>query len=318
MNATHSWSRRQFLGALAAGGAAVSWGWPRAASWAAAPGGPAESLRIVFYTDIHGRLEWDTPEAMSLAARAMNDQKADLVLCGGDLITEGFQLSEAAVEPRWKAYLEALHRQLQPAAHAVPGNHDLVAAMPEDGGPALDDPRGPFRRHLGVERTYRSFDASGYHIVLLDALDITRDELKYRGWIGGEQLAWLKEDLAKVDPATPIVAMTHMPLLTSFYQATEGAQAAGPANRVVVNNREVLAAFEGHRLQLVLQGHLHVNELLRWRDTTFITGGAVCGKWWRGNWHGTEEGFGVLTLRPDRVDWQYVDYGWEARRPARG
>ena len=56
--------------------------------------------------------------------------------------------------------------------------------------------------------------------------------------------------------------------------------------------------------------------MLQWRGTRFITGGAVCGKWWRGVWHGTEEGFGVLTLTGNRVDWEYVDYGWEARRPA--
>jgi len=85
---------------------------------------------------------------------------------------------------------------------------------------------------------------------------------------------------------------------------------------VVVNNREVLARFEGHNLILVLQGHLHVNEMLRWRNTTFLTGGAVCGKWWRGVWHGTDAGFGVLKLRGDHVDWEYIDYGWDARRPA--
>jgi 3',5'-cyclic-AMP phosphodiesterase len=66
----------------------------------------------------------------------------------------------------------------------------------------------------------------------------------------------------------------------------------------------------------VLQGHLHVNELLRWKGTTFITGGAICGQWWRGPRLGTPEGFGVLTLHPDRVEWEYLTYGWDARRPA--
>jgi len=65
-----------------------------------------------------------------------------------------------------------------------------------------------------------------------------------------------------------------------------------------------------------MQGHLHVNELLRWRDTTFINGGAICGSWWRGSRHGTEEGFGLVTLRDNRVEWEYVDYGWQARRAA--
>jgi hypothetical protein len=46
-----------------------------------------------------------------------------------------------------------------------------------------------------------------------------------------------------------------------------------------------------------------------------ITGGALCGKWWRGSWHGTGEGYGMLTLRADRVDWEYHGYGWKAVRP---
>jgi Icc protein len=55
--------------------------------------------------------------------------------------------------------------------------------------------------------------------------------------------------------------------------------------------------------------------MLRWRSTTFVTGGAVCGKWWRGRWYGTPEGFGIVTLRRDRVDWEYRTYGWVAKRP---
>ena len=34
----------------------------------------------------------------------------------------------------------------------------------------------------------------------------------------------------------------------------------------------------------------------------------------RGPFHGTEEGFNVVTLHLNHVDWEYVDYGWEARR----
>ncbi len=91
--------------------------------------------------------------------------------------------------------------------------------------------------------------------------------------------------------------------------------AAAPPNRVVENNTEVLEAFNGHNLHLVLQGHMHAKELIRWRDTTFITGGAVSGKWWRGPWHGTGEGFNIVTLRSDQIEWDYVEYGWRARRP---
>jgi 3',5'-cyclic AMP phosphodiesterase CpdA len=288
-------------------------GLPLRASWAA-PGAAGEALRIVFFTDVHARVDWETPRALAMAAAAINAQRPELIVAGGDLITDGFQSSAETVAPRWQAYLE-MHRALRARVEPVLGNHDLVAAIPEDGSPPSVDPRGEFRRAFSLERTYRSIAAAGYRLLILDSVSVVGGDEKYLGRIEPEQLRWLESELATIERSTPIVLATHLPLLTGFYQATEGATAAAPANRVVVNNREVLELVEGHNLLLVLQGHLHVAEMLRWRNTTFITGGALCGKWWRGAWHGTGEGFGVLTLRPDRVDWEYHGYGWKALRP---
>jgi len=103
-------------------------------------------------------------------------------------------------------------------------------------------------------------------------------------------------------------------LLTSFYLATVGTTRPTPNTVVIGNNVEILKVFEGHNLRLVLQGHNHVNELIRWRGISFITGGAICGAWWRGPRLGTEEGFGMVTLSDEDVLWEYIDYGWEAKR----
>lgn len=307
----HNLTRRHFLRTMSAAGGV--WLTPWHVSWPARTG-DAGSLRLLFYTDLHTRVEWDTPSALAMAAEAMNARAADLAIAGGDLITDGFQSLSGTVAPRWDAYM-AMHRAIRPEAHPVIGNHDLVAADPDDESPPSDNPRREFLDRFGLDRTYRSFDAAGYHFILLDPIEITRDENRYRGYIDPEQMAWLSEDLAKVSADVPIVLVSHMPLLTTFFQATDQATAPAPVNRVVVNSRDVLDAFRHHNLLLVLQGHLHVNELIRWRDTTFVMGGAVCGRWWRGEWHGTKEGFGMVTLRPDRVDWEYVEYGWTAHRP---
>lgn len=273
------------------------------------------SLRLVFMTDLHTRTEWDTPAALEKAATAINEQKPDLVIVGGDLITDGFQSSAATVEPRWEAYL-AMQKLIQAPVQVAIGNHDLVAAIPDDGTPAAADPRGIFREKLDVEETYRSFDTNGYHFILLDSIRVIGGNLKYEGRIEPEQLAWLKADLAAISSNAPIVLVTHLPFLTTFFQDTEGGLANAPKNRIVVNGPEVLAQFKNRNLILVLQGHMHIEEFMRTRGITFITGGAVCGKWWRGDWFGTKEGFGIVTLQGNQVDWEYKDYGWTARRPA--
>ena len=272
-------------------------------------------LRLVFFTDVHARAEWGTPDALAMAAKAINSYQPDLVIGGGDLITDGFQSSAASVAHRWDVYM-TMHNALRGEVHSVIGNHDLVAAMPEDGTDPSPDPRSDFRERLQVDRTYYSFDINGYHVVLLDSMQVTDEVTKYRGLIGPSQLAWLKDDLSRVPHDQPIIVALHMPLLTTFYQATGGATSPAPPGRVVVNNTEVLDAFRNHNLVLVLQGHLHVSEYLQWQDTVFITGGAISGKWWRGPWQGTKEGFALVTLRGNDVAWKYVTFGWQARRPS--
>ena len=61
-------------------------GLPLRASWAA-PGAAGEAIRIVFFTDVHARVEWETPRALAMAAAAINAQRPELIVAGGDLIT---------------------------------------------------------------------------------------------------------------------------------------------------------------------------------------------------------------------------------------
>jgi len=269
---------------------------------------------MTYFTDIHGRTEWETPQAMLLTAKLIQEEQTDVVLCGGDLITDGFEAPIGGVDERWavaRTMFDAIHRPV----HMAIGNHDLVAADPKDGSPAAANPRDEFLAFTGLSRSYRSLDIRGHHIIFLDPFHITDDALKYIGVIDPPQLAWLQADLENVAPTTPIVLACHMPLLTAYYQMTKGSTAPAPRNRVVTNNTDVLKLFENHRLRLVLQGHLHVQETLRWKETTFITGGAVCGKWWRGSWKGTPAGFGRIHVTPHAVEWTYRPTHWQAKRP---
>jgi 3',5'-cyclic AMP phosphodiesterase CpdA len=311
---SNSITRRNFLGKLMGGLALLVGGCSQKMAWPVR-GSDRGAVGLTFYTDVHARIEWDAPVAMARAAESINSRNNDLVMAGGDLITDGFQSSPAKVAPRWDAYMK-MHRAIKADVYPTIGNHDLVAAKPSKGFPAAKDPRAAYLAHMGLDRTYYSFSAVGYHFIILDSIQVTDDKYPYQGIIWPEQLEWLKQELSGISSEAPIVLATHIPLLSSFYSATMGGTFAARPDRVVVNNREVLQIFKHHNLILVLQGHLHVREMIRWQNTTFITGGAVSGKWWRGVWYGTEEGFYDITLTGNRVECSYIDYGWVARRPA--
>lgn len=304
-------SRRSFLRTAGLAGAAAVLGLPARASWAAR-GSRAGKLRLAFVTDVHALPELGAPRAMELSAHAINRTKSELAIVGGDLIMDSFETTAEEAEPQWDVYLN-LHRSIEAPVEAILGNHDLAAVRPADGSLPAADPREIFKQKIGVDRTWRVVDAEGYRIFLLDSVELSDDEFGYNGGVSGRQLEWIRDELGRTDTDTPIVVATHIPLLSTIFQATKGSMFDPTANLMVVNNMEVLSLFAEHSLLLVLQGHLHAEEMLRFQGTTFITGGAICGNKWRGPKHGTPEGFGTLTLRPDRVEWNYHSIGWTAQ-----
>ena len=299
-------SRRTFAGGLVAASA----GLPNILT-AGKTRGP---LRIGYFTDLHVRTEWQTPDGWKKAARLLEAEKTDFCICGGDMITDGFDASAESVEPRWKVYFEG-RDLISNDVYPVIGNHDLVGAIPADGSTPEEDPRRVFKEKMKLDSSWYSFDVAGYHFVALDPFEIGWEGASFRGYISEEQQEWIREDLAKLSESTPIVLLSHVPFMTNYTQAVKGALANSSVRSVVNNSSTVMRLFSRHNLVAVLSGHLHVNEMMRWRNTTFITGGAVCAKWWRGPWHGTEEGVGVVTLDGNKVGWEYIDFQWEARRP---
>lgn len=267
-----------------------------------------EPLRMVFYTDVHARDDEETSAALMRAAAAINAQGANLILGGGDLITGGFEATPEEASSSWDAYM-AMHAAIEAEHHTVIGNHDLVGVLPSDGSPPAADPRSVYKQRLGLTKTFQAFDIMGYHFFLLDSVLVSGDDYGYHGWVSDEQQRWLEAELSRLPRAKPLVVALHIPLLTAFFGATHGSTFGAPPNRVVTNNTDVLDLFAGRNLILVLQGHLHVLELLRWQETTFITGGALSGRWWEGAFHGTGKGFSLVTLRDGRVESEYVEYG---------
>lgn len=57
MNASPSLSRRAFLRDAALGGLAAM-GWPPKLGWAVEPTRARHSLKLVFFTDVHDRVDW--------------------------------------------------------------------------------------------------------------------------------------------------------------------------------------------------------------------------------------------------------------------
>ncbi len=267
---------------------------------------------FIFMTDIHLKPEAGAPKAFMMAIDTANKLNADFVITGGDQVFDVMRGNLPRADSLFQLYRKCIESFNMPVYNTV-GNHDLYGIY-EEGGISPSDPDfkyGMFRRYFG--EPYYSFDHKGWHFIVLNDLDINK-ERSYISVIGEDQIAWLKNDLSKVDSKTPIVVSLHIPMFSAFSDVFE--ENISSPRPTVSNRHEVMRIFENHNLKLVLQGHLHwLEDIYINGKTHFITGGAVSGFSWKGV-RFIEEGFLLFKVKGNDFTWEYIDYGWDVPVPA--
>ncbi|HEV3027513.1 MAG TPA: metallophosphoesterase [Planctomycetota bacterium] len=126
---------------------------------------------------------------------------------------------------------------LKVEVHYVPGEHDVLS---DETKPYLER-YGKGTKGLG----WRSFDHAGVHFVgLVNVVNLRASGL---GYLGTEQLEWLKKDLEPVKDSTPVVVFTHMPLWTIHEKWGWGTD----------DSAQALQELRRFGSVTVLNGHIH-------------------------------------------------------------
>jgi Icc protein len=306
-------SRRELLAGATAIGIGAS---PLSSASSLLASGKRKRLRIVHITDLHIQPEAGAIDGVNLAVQKILAlrPRPDLIICGGDHIMDGLMAGYGRAEMQFDLFREAM-KPLEIPVVSVIGNHDIFGWGNK--GQHADDPmygKGMIAEKVLRDSFYRSFDLGGYHFVLLDSIQPGRVS-SWRAVIDDDQLSWLQNDLASVG-TTPTVVVTHVPILTAFTQYTGGTLCRPSSLMITANGREVQKILCKHNVKAVLQGHTHVLESIHYMHTRYITGGSICGNWWRGPQLGVHpEGFLVCDLNDEDFKPKYAPYGWKARAP---
>lgn len=269
-------------------------------------------FNIAFLTDIHLQSEQNAVKGLTQALDTVNKMKPDFIITGGDLIMDALGQSYGRADSLYNLYSEVIKKSECPVYNTM-GNHEIYGIYKKSGA----DPANPeygekmFEKRIG--QSYTSFDHKGWKFMIINSIEDTKKG-KYTGQVDSAQISWIKGELKKTNPRTPIVLSTHIPFITANTQKYEGSTLANDSSIVVYNSTEVIDLFSGYNLKLVLQGHLHTVEDIYIDEIHFITGGAVSAGWWKGPNRGFEEGFIYLTFGADDFRWRYVDYGWEPEK----
>jgi len=204
-------------------------------------------VRIGLITDMHyadkapagSRYYRETLGKLSEAAKQFEKDKPEFVVELGDLIDAA---DSVEVE---KGYLKRINKDfaaLPGEKHCVVGNHCVYTLTKEE-----------FLDGVGQRKSYYSFDAGGFHFVVLDSC--FRSDGKPYGrknfkWtdpnIPAAETEWLKADLKTATGQTVVFAHQRLDVSNHY-----GVKNAGTVRKVLEESGNVLA---------VLQGHSHQNE----------------------------------------------------------
>jgi 3',5'-cyclic AMP phosphodiesterase CpdA len=263
-----------------------------------------KKLRFVFATDIHLNKanSRDRLNGFKQALDSIKASKTDFVIFGGDLVDiSGISnnLNKQQADSMYNVFKQTVDATGL-TYYATIGNHDRY----------FDESEGCIEGDelfkACFNESYYTFEKEGVHFFILNSVQYDKERDGFL--IGEKQMEWLKKELSAISSSAPIVVSTHVPVYSIYYPVVDGTYVF---RDVIANYKELLKTFEKHNLQLVLQGHQHVYEEIFSQDVQYITAGAVCARWWEGEFHGTKEGFQIVEVDGDnKFSWKYAGFGW--------
>lgn len=324
-------SRRSVLLGGAMGAVALATA-PLLSSVATMP--PTDAVRVLHMTDWHLMRhlnERGSERGLQEALRQALAWQPQALLDTGDLMTHTISRPLADVQPDMQ-YVEELFASVPghiQQIHAI-GNHDIWGWDRVNSGATGDEAfygKKWWASRFGGGRTYGSTKLDAWQVIWLDSIQQAEDG--YNAALDDEQFRWLERELQRISDSTPILILTHAPILgigTLLSDAAIDPQQGWHLGRghILSDASRVIELLSKHpNVRLALSGHKHICDRIEFQGMTHICDGAVCGCWWQPSSPRLDVkasivrpafatmGFGVIDLyRDGRFDHQYVNIAW--------
>ncbi|NRF41071.1 metallophosphoesterase [Pedobacter foliorum] len=262
-------------------------------------------LRIAHLTDIHMRPELNAPDRFRQCMKEIKKHKIDFFLNGGDTIfaADYGNITRDRVEAQWAIWQELRNELSEYEMHSCLGNHDMWWAAPDKQDTMYGKPH--VVKQLNIPNRYYSFQKQGWHFVILDSNNSNA------GSLDPEQRTWLEADLAVLPKGTPVLCLSHYPIL-GVSTIMEGGNHT--------DSRYITDLFYKHKDKKItcLSGHIHLLDAAEYNGVNYYCNGSLSGFWWeegdkqsagKGYYRETPPGYAILDLYEDgRVENKYFEH----------
>jgi 3',5'-cyclic-AMP phosphodiesterase len=271
------------------------------------------ALRIAHITDVHAQPAAGAPRGIEKCLHHIQNQKdpVDIIFNGGDAIMDALGKSKKNVSRQWRVWNEVLKGECSLPMENCIGNHDIWGKGQKDD---MKYGKAWVKDIMELNNTYKSFDKNGWHFIILDSIQPRPDGSWYNAHLDDEQFDWLREDLRKNNHKTPILIMSHIPIMAaSVILGGENEKPGGwriPNAWIHTDARKLVELFYKHKnVKVCISGHLHLLDKVEYNGVTYLCNGAVSGAWWSGKHHQTYPGYALINLYEDgSFDHEYVRY----------
>jgi len=190
-------------------------------------------IRFGVISDVHKDIMHDADERLSAFVRAARKARCHFVIQLGDFCRP-YEKNRRFLEI-WNSFPRASYHVL--------GNHE------KDGGFSWDQ----VLAYLGMKSAYYSFDAGGWHFVVLNGNERAPENRSgYPRYVSPAQLDWLAADLART--GSPTLVFSHQSLIDE--EGMEGIE-NGAAVRSALERAKAAAGWT--KVTACFNGHTHID-----------------------------------------------------------
>lgn len=273
---------------------------------------PGPALRLAHITDVHLKHELDAPRKFVRCLHHIQNQspKVDLVINGGDIVFDMNKENISSIDTQWKLLHEIMKQECSLPVHYCLGNHDVWWHENSKDLPLYGKQYA--LGQLQLVKPYYSVMLAGWKLIVLDSTHLDIDDTWYIGKLGDAQFGWLETELGNTPVDTPVMVMSHIPILTALLMIEDNV-----VNRwemlggdMHTDTAKIISLFYKHKnVKLCVSGHLHMRDKVVYNGITFLCNGAVSGAWWNGARRETYPGYALIDLHQDgSFEEQYVNY----------